>query len=160
LFTEYSYASSVVSLLIKMSCKDEKEKIKVLLVCYDPGVAGTAKSCLEVQGGLCIETASSNSDALAKIEKTKPDVIIGDFTGLWMHARTKGSELVNTLRSKGDMTPFIVLSYDDEKALIADVLRLAAVGFVGKSGDPSTVYSNLKNYIATITGRSIDREKR
>jgi DNA-binding NarL/FixJ family response regulator len=142
-----------------MSGKDEKQEIKVLLVCYDPTVVRTVKSCLEFQGGLRIETASSNDEALVKIEKTTPDVIVGDFTGLCMHARTKGSELVKTLRSKGDVTPFIVLSYNDEKELIADVLELGAIGFVGKSGDPSMVYSNLKNCIVSITARPIDREK-
>jgi DNA-binding NarL/FixJ family response regulator len=50
------------------------------------------------------------------------------------------------------MTPFIVLSYDDEKELIAEVLELGAIGFVGKSGNPSTIYSNLKSCIVSITG--------
>lgn len=130
-----------------MSYKNGKEEIKVLMVCYDPSIAGAEKSCLELQGGLCIETASSNDEVLAKIEKTAPDVIIGDFTGFMVHARAKGTELVKTLRSKGDTTPFLVFSYDDEKELIEEVSESGVIGFVGKSGDTSTVYSTLKSCI-------------
>jgi PleD family two-component response regulator len=84
LFTEYSYAFDVASSPIKMSYENEKEHFKVLLICYDPTLIGTVESCLKLQGGLCIETASSNDEALTKIKKTRPDVIVGDFTGLSM----------------------------------------------------------------------------
>lgn len=134
-----------------MSRKNGKEEIKVLLVCYDPSIVGTEKCCLELQGGLCIETASSNDEALAKVEETTPDVIIGDFTGFMVCARAKGSELVKTLRSKGDTTPFVVFSYDDEKELVDEVRESGVIGFVEKSGDTSTVYSTLKSVIASIT---------
>jgi DNA-binding NarL/FixJ family response regulator len=131
--------------------KDGKEETKVLLVCYDTSAVETEKCCLELQGGLCIETASSNDEALAKIEKTTPDVIIGDFTGgLWGRAREKGSELVKTLRSKDNTTPFIVFSFDDEKKLVDEVSEPGAIGFVGKSGDASAVYSTLKSCIVSL----------
>jgi DNA-binding NarL/FixJ family response regulator len=130
--------------------KNGKE-IKVLFVCYDPTIIESEKRCIELQGGLCVETASSNDEAVAKIEKSTPDVIVGDFTGIVGRARELGSELVRTLRSKGDITPFIVFSYDDEKRLVDEVCKSGVIGFVGKSFDPSVVYSALKSCIVSIT---------
>jgi len=130
---------------------NEKGKIKVLLVCYDPTTIQPETRCLQLQAGLYIETASSNEEALVKLEKTKPDVIVCDFTGFRVSAQADGSKLVRTLRSKGDTTPFIVFSYEeDETELIAELRELGAVGFVEKSGDPSTVFSNLKSCIVHI----------
>jgi DNA-binding NarL/FixJ family response regulator len=136
--------------MIKMPYENEKREINVLLICYDPGLVRTEKCCLEVQGGLCVATALSNDEALVKIEKMRPDVIVGDFAGFLVQDRASGFELVRTLRSQGNKTPFIVFSYDDGKDLIDDIRELGAIGFVAKSSDISITYSMLKNRIVSI----------
>jgi DNA-binding NarL/FixJ family response regulator len=85
------------------------------------------------------------------MERTVPDVIVGDFTGFSVGAAANSSELVRTLRSEGYRTPLIVFSYDDEKELFAEVLKSGAIGFVEKSGDPSAVYSTLKSRTVSMT---------
>jgi DNA-binding NarL/FixJ family response regulator len=148
-FTECSYAFYSIQLLIEMPQKKEKEKIHVLFVCRDLGLIEAEKSCLEHQGGLWIETAVSNDEALTKLERTKPDVIIGDWSSA--HDNSEARALVEALRSEGDMTPIVVFAYDDEKELFAQLCRAGTVGFVGKSGDPARVYSSLKSCIVAIT---------
>jgi DNA-binding NarL/FixJ family response regulator len=96
-----------------------------------------------------VETASSTEEALVKIERAKPDIIVEDWS--CMHA---GSELVRTLRSRGDTTPFVLFAYNDEKEAVSRAYDLGTIGFVEKSGDPSTVFSNLKSRIVAITTRS------
>ena len=136
-----------------MPLKNKKGEIHVLLVGYDPIVIKTEKNCLEDQGGLCVETALSNDEALAKMKETKPDVIVGDFTGISPYAAAIGFKLVRTLRSKGDTTPFILFSYDDEEELVSERCESGQIEFVEKSGDASTVFSNLKNRIVSMAAR-------
>jgi len=137
-----------------MSNKAEKEEICALLICYDPTLVGTESLCLESQGGLCIETALSSKEAMEKIGKKKPDVIIGDFAGISVQNIAAGVAIIRSIRSKGDMTPFIVFAYDEEKELYEKVFELGAVGFVGKSSDASADYPNLKKCIASLTAHS------
>jgi DNA-binding NtrC family response regulator len=127
-----------------MSQKKAKE-IHVLLVGRDPHLIKAEKSCLEQQGGLHVETALLSDDASAILGEIKPEVIIVDWP--WNRA---GSELVGALRSKGDMTPIIIFSYDNTKQLLAELCKSGTIDFIDKSGDPETVYPNLKSYIVTI----------
>ena len=83
-------------------------------------------------------------EALAKLEKNKPDVIVVDWS------RTVDSILVESLRSENGMTPIIVFSYGDEKELFTELCKSGTVGFVDKSGDVEKVFSSLKSCIVAI----------
>jgi CheY-like chemotaxis protein len=131
-----------------MSYNSEKEEIRVLLVGYDSLLIEIEKKCLELEGGLYIATASSNDEALVKIEKTTPDVIICDFDKLEIDC----FELLTNLRSKGNTTPFIAFSYDYEKEQVATAYKSGVNGFIKKSGDISEIYFALKNCILSVIG--------
>jgi DNA-binding NarL/FixJ family response regulator len=137
-----------------MSHKKEKGNIHVLLVCCDQTCLETEKRCLECQGDLHVETASSTDEVLIKIERAKPDVIVEDWS--CMH---DGFELVRSLRSRGDTTPIILFAYSDEKEAVSQAYDLGTIGFVEKSGNPSTVFSNLKSCIVAITKRKLQVEQ-
>jgi DNA-binding NarL/FixJ family response regulator len=119
---------------------------KVLMVDDDRNYLEMAKTCLNLQGGLDIETALSCNDAFAKMAEIKPDVIVSDF-----HMPvTNGFEFLKKLRDKGDSTPFIVFSMDEEKGIAVKAHQLGANGFIGKGGDPAVVFSKLKNCIESV----------
>jgi len=133
-----------------MSYENEKREIKVLMVCYDPASVSIEECLLGGQGGLRVVTASSNNEALDTIEKTKPDVIVGDSPGFSVNGRAKIFELVKTLRSKNNQTPFIVFAYDDEKIPFQEICGLGTIRFVTKSVNAPISYSILKNQIISI----------
>ena len=129
--------------------------IQVLLVDDDDMFLKSAKQCLEQQGGLSIETALSSDEAVEKMEKKNTDVIV---CNIQMHV-TNGFEFLKTLRDNGNTIPFVVFTITDKKELAIQALHLGANGFVGKYGDPSVVYQELKRCIESVTRTSAMRAR-
>ena len=125
----------------------KKRKISVLLVDYDKISLEITKECLNLQADIHIETATSNDEALEKMEKLKPDVIVCDLQS----CLPSGCELLKSLRDKGNKTPFIIFTFGVEKELPVRVYQLGADGFVEKFGNPEVVYQNLKRCIMSVT---------
>jgi DNA-binding NarL/FixJ family response regulator len=136
-----------------MQNKNKKRHINVLWVDNDKSLLCISKKCLEIQGGLNIETATSSDEALAKIENDtiKPDVIV---CGLPI-STSDCLDFLKILRHNGNTTPFIVFSMDVEKELIIRALELGANGFIGRYGDPEVIYQNLKKRIEDLTNGSL-----
>ena len=127
--------------------KSAKTDINILLVDDDSDFLESAKGCLELEGNYDIETALSSSEALEKMEKKTPDVIVCDI----QMPVTNGFEFLKMLRDNGNSTPFIVFTMTDKKELALQAFHLGANGFIGKYGDPSLVYSHLKKCIESVT---------
>jgi len=54
-------------------------RIRVLHVDDDQGFLKAAKQCLEMQGEIDVDTASSVDEALEKLKKTDYDAIVSDY---------------------------------------------------------------------------------
>lgn len=138
-----------------MNLNDQERRISVLLVDDDQAFARIAKECLVLQGGLCVETAFSSHEALSKIEKIAPDVIVYSF-------QMRGENpfaFLKELRDKGIAAPFICLIGNDEMDLTLKACHLGANGFVKKYEDPSIVYPELKRLVMLFTESSDDEHK-
>ncbi len=126
-----------------MQTSKKKEQTKVLLVDDDVEFLKSAKQCLKLQGNFDIESASSVNEALEKMTKNNPDAIVCDI----QMPITDGLEFLKTLRENGNNVPFIVFTVTEDKQKALKAFNLGANGFVGKSGDPETVFSTLQRCI-------------
>ena len=126
-----------------MQTSKKKEQTKVLLVDDDVEFLKSAKQCLNMQGNFDIESASSVNEALEKMTKNNPDAIVCDI----QMPMTDGLEFLKTLRENGNNVPFIVFTLTEDKQKALKAFNLGANGFVGKSGDPKTVFSTLQRCI-------------
>ena len=126
-----------------MQTSKKKEQTKVLLVDDDVEFLKSAKQCLKLQGNFDIESASSVNEALEKMTKNNPDAIVCDV----QMPITDGFEFLKTLRENGNNVPFIVFTLTEDKQKALKAFNLGANGFVGKSGDPETVFSTLQRCI-------------
>ena len=138
-----------------MQKTNEKNQINVLLVDDDREFLKTAKECLNQQGGLNVEIASSSEQALEKMKTKKADVIVCDV----QMPVTTGFEFLKTLRNNGNTIPFIVFTVTDKKEVALEAFRLGANGFIGKSGDPSIVYPKLKQCIENAAINSVKEKE-
>jgi len=126
-----------------MQTSKKKEQTKVLLVDDNVEFLKSAKQCLNMQGNFDIESASSVNEALEKMTKNNPDAIVCDI----QMPMTDGLEFLKTLRENGNNVPFIVFTVTEDKQKALKAFNLGANGFVGKSGDPKTVFSTLQRCI-------------
>ena len=126
-----------------MQTSNKKEQTKVLLVDDDVEFLKSAKQCLKMQGNFDIESASSVNEALEKMTNNNPDAIVCDM----QMPITDGFEFLKTLRENGNNVPFIVFTVTEDKQKALKAFNLGANGFVGKSGDPETVFSTLQRCI-------------
>ena len=126
-----------------MQTSNKKEQTKVLLMDDNVDFLKSAKQCLKIQGNFDIESASSVNEALEKMTKNNPDAIVCDI----QMPMTDGLEFLKTLRENGNNVPFIVFTVTEDKQKALKAFNLGANGFVGKSGDPKTVFSTLQRCI-------------
>ena len=126
-----------------MKSHNRSEQIRVLFVDDNVDFLKSAKQCLKLHGNYEVESASSVDEALEKMKKSKPDVIICDLK----MPMKNGFQLLKMLRENDNNIPFIVFSVIEDKEEALRAFRLGANGFVGKSGKPETVYSTLQRCI-------------
>jgi CheY-like chemotaxis protein len=124
-----------------MQTSKKKEQTKVLLVDNDVEFLKSAKQCLKLQGNFDIELASSVNEALEKMTKKEIDVIVSDI----QMPMKDGLEFLKTLRENGNNVPFIVFTVTEDKQIALKAFNLGANGFVGKSGDPETIFPHYKD---------------
>ena len=122
---------------------NKREPIQILFVDDDEEFLESAKQCLKLQGNFDIESASSVDEAIEKMQKKKPDVIICDIR----MPLKNGFEFLKALRDSSYNVPFIVFTVAEDKETALKAFNLGAKGFVGKSGDPEVVFSTLRRCI-------------
>ena len=129
--------------------------IRVLHVDDDAGFLKVAKQCLEMQGEIAVDTASSVDEALEKLNEKDYDVIVSDY----QMPDKDGLELLRTLRRKGNTVPFIVFTGKGREEVAVRALNLGADQYVDKNGDPETVYSELAHGIRAAVEKKKTAER-
>jgi DNA-binding NarL/FixJ family response regulator len=120
-----------------------KEPIKILFVDDDEAFLKSAKQILTLHGTFEIQPSYSVAEALEKMKQTKTDVIVCDI----QMPEKDGFEFLKMLRKENNRTPFIVFTVTDDKETALKAFSLGANGFVGKYGDPKTVFETLQRCI-------------
>lgn len=120
-----------------------KEPIKILFVDDDEAFLKSAKQILTLQGTFEIESTYSVEEALQKMKQTETDVIVCDI----QMPEKDGFQFLKMLRKENNKIPFIVFTVTDDKETALKTFSLGANGFVGKYGDPKTVFETLQRCI-------------
>jgi DNA-binding NarL/FixJ family response regulator len=108
---------------------DPAAKTKVFLVDDHPLVREWLTQLIQRENDLVVcGEAEDTQEALAKIDETKPDIVIADITLKTTH----GLELVKDLQSRMPALPVLVLSMHDESLYAERVLRAGARGYITK----------------------------
>jgi two-component system KDP operon response regulator KdpE len=100
---------------------------KILVVDDEPPIRRLLRTSLASQGFQIMEAATAG-EALAEIEREKPDLIILDL-GL---PDMQGQEVIRILREKGSSVPIVVLSSRADEAGKVEALDLGADDYVTK----------------------------
>lgn len=102
---------------------------KILIVDDHPVVRGGLQSIIDGREGLTVcGTAGSVQEALARVEATRPDLVLTD---LGLPGRN-GIELIKDLRTLHPELPVLVMSMHDELIYAERVLRAGGRGYVAK----------------------------
>jgi DNA-binding NarL/FixJ family response regulator len=96
----------------------------------------------ELEMMVCGE-ASNIKDAMAGIEKTKPDAAIVDIT----LQGASGLELIKDLKARGMDFPLLVVSMHEEKLYAERVIRAGARGYISKQEPPSEVIKAIRSVL-------------
>jgi len=126
-----------------MQAPNRKEQIKVLFVDDDEAFLKSAKKILTLKDSFKIESAYSVKEAQEKMKQTETDVIVCDI----QMPEKDGFEFLKMLRNENNKIPFIVFTVTEDKETALKAFNLGANGFVGKYGDPETVFATLQRCI-------------
>lgn len=86
-------------------------------------------------GGHDVEEAENGVEALAKIEGTRPDVILSD----WNMPEMSGIELLAELNRRGGTPPFCFITSEATSAMKLQASEAGACGFVIKPFTPESL---------------------
>lgn len=128
--------------------------IKVLVIEDDPMVASINKKLTEkVKPFNVVDISTTEQDALAKIEKIMPDLILLDI----YLANGNGLNLLQKIRQLDIPADVILITAAKDSKTIAQSMRFGAIDYIIKPFDLERLEKALKNYYKLRT--LLNREK-
>lgn len=117
----------------------------ILIVDDEPDVLEVLKSNLERQKDLSVDVARDGEEALKKLEKLTPDLIILDL----VMPKMTGQDLLKLIRSnlKTSDTPIIISTVAREVSSLVNLLNLGATDYLTKPYDLKELTSTIHRYI-------------
>jgi PAS domain S-box-containing protein len=129
--------------------------ISVLYVDDEPDLLELGKMFLERSGALHVDTCSSASDALVRLEQSNYDVIISDYQMPAMD----GLEFLVRIRNSQREIPFILFTGRGREEVVIEALNHGADFYLQKGGQPLPQFIELEHKIkqAVLKIRSENR---
>ncbi len=125
--------------------------IKILLVDDELHLLEITKAYLEDSKEIEVVTSLSAIDAIEKIRAIGFDVIVSDYQMPDMN----GIELLRTIRSQNDPTPFILFTGKGREEVVIDALNASADFYLQKGGDPRAQFTEL----VSMVKKSVQRRR-
>jgi PAS domain S-box-containing protein len=117
--------------------------IRILLIDDEEAHLEIAKVFLEQEQGFKVDTSLSAQEALDRLKRERFDVIISDYQMPGMN----GIELLKTLKSAGDTTPYILFTGRGREDVAIDALNNGASFYLQKGGDATSQFAELVDMI-------------
>jgi PAS domain S-box-containing protein len=121
----------------------------ILVVDDEPDLLDLAVEYLGEPASWTVLTAPSADAALAVLAGRPVDAIVADYE----MPGTNGIELLKHLRTKGDMTPFIIFTGRGREVVAMEALNYGADFYVQKGGDPEAAFGVLRNMVEKAVER-------
>jgi CheY-like chemotaxis protein len=102
--------------------------MRVMLVEDDSGMRQVLSRLLQTSGFASVTEVGDGQEALAALTSTKVDLIITDC----IMPRMDGVALVTALRARGDQTPVIMLSGQDDPHVVVKAIRAGVNNYIPK----------------------------
>jgi two-component system chemotaxis response regulator CheY len=115
---------------------------RVLAVEDEPLLRDLLSRALEIKGHR-VETCGNGEEALAKIEKTRFDVVITDFR----MPRMTGLELIRILQGRAERIPIVLMSSNTLEELGVTAKDLAGVEYLRKPFGLTDLHASLRRAI-------------
>jgi len=100
-----------------------------------------------VRAGYRVETASDGSEALRKLESSRPDLMILDY----MMPEMSGLDLLNELRKREDDTPVIMVTAYGTVERAVEAMQKGAYDFITRPFKPE--------HIAFVVAKALERQR-
>ncbi|MCX6699083.1 MAG: PAS domain S-box protein [Methanomicrobiales archaeon] len=117
--------------------------LSVLLVDDDPALLEIARTHLAKNKEMGVDTAQSAAEALEKLNVVTYDVVVSDYD----MPITTGIEFLKTLRSSGNLTPFIIFTGKGQEQVAMDAINNGADFYLIRAGDPKHEFIDLTHKI-------------
>lgn len=117
--------------------------LSVLLVDDDPALLEITRIYLTKNKEMGIDTAQSAAEALEKLKNWTYDVIVSDYD---MPVMT-GIEFLKTIRTSGDLTPFIIFTGKGQEQVAMEAINNGADFYLIRAGDPKNEFISLDHKI-------------
>jgi PAS domain S-box-containing protein len=123
--------------------------IQVLIVDDDPDLCLLTKEFLGSSGDMELDTVFSVKGARNALAKKHYDAIISDY----QMPEEDGIQFLKSLRSKGDKTPFILLTGKGREEVVIEALNNGADSYIQKGGQPVPQYAELEHRVRMAVGK-------
>ncbi|MES2253459.1 MAG: response regulator [Pseudomonadota bacterium] len=112
----------------------------VLCVDDEEDIQEVVKLCLEMDGGLTIDTCAGGAEALVYLAHTTPDLILLDV----MMPGMDGPATFAAMKAEGMDVPVIFMTARVRGAEVSQYLEMGAAGVIPKPFDPITLASEVR----------------
>jgi CheY-like chemotaxis protein len=113
--------------------------MRVMIVDDDPGMRQVLSRLLLSSGFDGVEEVGDGDEALARLAIVKVDLIITDC----IMPRMDGVAMVTALRGRGDQTPVIMLSGQDDPHVVVRAIRAGVNNYVPKPIRPEHFFEKI-----------------
>jgi len=113
--------------------------MRVMIVDDDSGMRQVLSGLLRSSGFQVVEEVGDGDEALARLAVVKVDLIITDC----IMPRMDGVAMVRALRKRGDRTPVIMLSGQDDPHVIVRAIRAGVDNYVPKPIHPENLFEKI-----------------
>jgi PAS domain S-box-containing protein len=124
---------------------------RILAVDDEPAFLELTRAYLELGGDIQVETTSSPLQALDMLTETPYDVIVADYEMPEMN----GIALLQEVRRRGLLTPFIIFSGRGREEAIIEALNSGADFYLQKGGNPAARFAELRNFVLQAARRRL-----
>ncbi|MEI6796136.1 MAG: response regulator, partial [Methanomassiliicoccales archaeon] len=135
--------------------------VHVLIVDDELQIRELSKEFLEEVGGIEVETAASAREARGAHGRIGFDAIVSDY----QMPEEDGIQFLKSLRTNGDLTPFILFTGKGREDVVIEALNNGADSYLQKGGNPRSLYAELEQRIRVAVGkrraeRDVDQRNR
>ena len=117
------------------------KSVNVLIVEDEVLIAETIKLFLNERGHTVAGIAISYDEAIQKIQKTEPDVVLLDIR---LSGSKSGIDVANYLRHSSEDTPYIIVSSQYDNQFIEKAMKAGAVGYLTKPISKESLWSTIE----------------
>ena len=128
------------------SCCDGEFRMRVMLVDDDARMRQVLAKLLKASGFDCIEEVSDGQQALNRLQEIHVDLIVTDCA----MPRMDGITFVTSLRAKGDSTPIIMLSGQDDPQLVVRAIKAGVNNYVPKPIHPENLFEKIWQTLGAV----------